>query len=183
MRLSCIAGQECSVRRRAPRKNLHTLVPVAAVAVAMPHDDDDPEEEEDADDSECCPFFSANCNLAVLALFGCPPQTQPVRELLRSSLEVSLPTVLIFIDSTIVYIISRKWKDLLAIYVFALQPGRIALASCASSTAAARAAVNPAIADESATPTRAASPGLALCSAVATTTTALPTTSTACARR
>ena len=88
----------------------------------MPHDDDDPEEEEDADDSECCPFFSANCNLAVLALFGCPPQTQPVRELLRSSLEASLPTVLIFIDSTIVYIISRKWKDLLAIYVFALQP-------------------------------------------------------------
>ena len=84
----------------------------------LAHQDTDDDEEGD-----CCPFATPAVNLALLAcLCSCPPRSGPMRDIMRSSLEVSIPTLHTLIDSTIVYIVSRKWKDLFSIYIFRLTP-------------------------------------------------------------
>ena len=87
----------------------------------MTADHGDEDEDEVIEDGDCCPFASPAVNLALTACcFGC--HAAPLRDIAQASLEASLPTLHALIDSTIVYVISRKWKDLFSIYIFGLTP-------------------------------------------------------------
>ena len=64
----------------------------------------------------CCPFASPSVNLACMALLR-ERNAAPLREVWRSSIERTLPTLATFIDGTIVWIVSQQWWDLFSIYI------------------------------------------------------------------
>lgn len=82
---------------------------------AYPTDD-----EGEAKPGDCCPFASPASNLALLQLCACPPKPGPSRALLARKTEFALPQLFSFADATLVYILSKQWKDLLSVNLFQL---------------------------------------------------------------
>ena len=59
---------------------------------------------------------------AAFALLSLPPDATPALKLARAKLRRARVPVKQFVDGTLTYVLSRQWKDLLAIYVFRLHP-------------------------------------------------------------
>lgn len=77
--------------------------------------------ESDEEEKHYCPFGSIPCRHATTAAITSCNFRPMWAHFLRQHAEAA-PTIILFIDSAIVYVLSKEWYDLFSIYIFHLQP-------------------------------------------------------------
>ena len=74
------------------------------------------DDDEHVEEGDCCPFASPAVNLALLSAFcRWPPRPSSGKQIVGGAFERAVPTLLTFIDATLVFLISRQWWDLLSV--------------------------------------------------------------------